>query len=169
MFKASSERQHFTRREGSHSTKGRANGRVDILPPEARRKEELYQSAKGQFDALEEHVSRLKTQRVEIIADGGYKHKPWKLEKLKLIDDQLLNLSTERGRLATVARAAGSEAFGWCFMAIAEVRLTRELFREISEETERLMGRKEAEVSGGRRGEKMAKIEYQAKVASHLS
>lgn len=146
MFKGSSERQSFTSRVASHSTKGRANGRVDILPA-GTEAEEVYVNLKQQHLILDSQLKDLHEQKLQITADERWKYKPHKVSRLAQIEQQVDQIADQRREFAVVLRAKGSDAFGWCFMAVAELRLPTETMRAIQAETREIMGRFETEIT----------------------
>lgn len=146
MFKSASDRQHFLRREGSHSTKGFANGRVDVLPPQAREAENLYADAKSQWDDVERLAHNLKCELANIQSDKKARYKQHKVDRITEIHSSLSDLADTRARLAELARGIGCEAYGWAFLCLAELRLSKEVFLKIDREVEVLMGRRRSEV-----------------------
>lgn len=140
MFGNSSDRQSYLKRVASHSTKGHANGRIDVLPPCAREREQVYVSTKEQWENIEAVALRLKSEMNDILAAKG------DTRRVNDIQKQLHALADTRARLAETARAVGYEAYGWAFMCVAELRLSKEMFRMIDEEVELLIGRRRSEV-----------------------
>lgn len=59
MSKATQHGAHFLSRTGSYSTHGRANGRVDVLPPHAQEPE--WSGLKDQLKALRKQLDKAKT------------------------------------------------------------------------------------------------------------
>lgn len=116
MYKATTEATHFLPRTGSHSTKGARNGRVDVLPPNAKMStfgelEERYnryrrefQEAAAAYKAAKEDLDndaewQRHRQHFKANKDKQYVAMPSKfakkLDKLKLLSDRQSNLASK--------------------------------------------------------------------------
>lgn len=150
MFKSASERQSFTQRVASHSTKGHANGRVDILPPEARELEISYQDTKRQFEAVSAQIPAIEAELAEVRASLKKTQKYQTFEyltgRLAVLEESLQTFRTLKGTYRELARAAGIQAYAECFYRIARLRLPNEVRKELEMEAERLIGRPPHEV-----------------------
>jgi hypothetical protein len=136
MFKSSSESQNYLRRVASHSTKGSPSGRVVVLPPAARPQEFLYASLKDQ-------IANTKVRLCEVdraIAKGS------NYEEITLLRKQRDSIKSTEAKLRIAATNAGQKSYDRVFREVAELLLTRELFKSIDMETEGLMGRRRVEL-----------------------
>lgn len=169
MFKSTSERASFKERVASHSTKGFANGRVDVLPPQARELEVVYSGLVEQYKVADQQVA-LAEKELKRVDDALRLTMPRPLyekfisERVALIR-KVSVLRTELGTLRNVVRAAGEKAYTECFYYLAERRLAKELFRSVDEEVMCIMGRPrheliESQKSKARRSRKQKKEFY---------
>lgn len=151
MFKTTSEKQSFQQRVASHSTKGFANGRVEVLPPEAQTLEIVYSDMKEQFDVSLAQWRETQAE-IEDVKFRLHGMKPGReadtlKERLRTLGFKLNAINTAMGEHRKLARDAGERAFSTCFMFIAERTLPKEVFKRIDIETEQMMGRRRHEVA----------------------
>jgi hypothetical protein len=144
MYKGTSEKQNFIGRVASHSTKGYANGRVVLLPAEARR-EQTYQSTKEQYEIAKAELRELEPT-IPILKKKLVKTLPYK--EYSLISNEISfammrqqELKTILGELRLHIRNRGESSYGGIFYRIAKQRLSKDILIEIEKEVSEALGR----------------------------
>jgi hypothetical protein len=143
-FKSASERQSFTSRVASHSTKGHANGRVDVLPPEARPQAQLFNEADKQYNIAKlahENVlvdmKAVKKKLKRTLPFDEFRRLSERLENLKALEENTRNTLS---KYREIRKSADNEAFCSVFYRVAELRLEKVIFMELDQEAIREMG-----------------------------
>lgn len=152
-FKSTSQNLNHIQRVASASTRPRANGRIDMIPEDAREPEEYYNSIRVQYEVLNREFYDIQIELSELN----------KKLKLTLPFSMFATLSAKRERLTTryneikgevgelriIVRATGKEAWAFAFYAVARRVLDRELFIKLDQEVQELLGRNMTEVTAG--------------------
>lgn len=148
MFKRTWNSPHYLARAASHSTKGRRNGRVDVLPPAS--SEALYGIAQ-QIDDGEQLLARLRTER-DLLADELHqlqrveafkarhvtspKAEPRIAVLLKEMRDMESRMALTRkgvGELKALLGGAGAVSFNQVFVEVARAQLSADVFSALHE------------------------------------
>lgn len=98
MYSRTAKARHYLPRTGSYSTVPHRNGRVDVLPPQAR--DALYSIA-SQIDAGQSRLQELRAEKAAIQLD---------LDELRHLDAMRLKVATTERNRAPNPRIASLEA-----------------------------------------------------------
>jgi hypothetical protein len=160
-FKGTSESLNHINRVASASTRERANGRIDMIPKNAREPEEYYNSVLEQYRVLREENEKIKSRIEEVQKLLAKPLLPY-VERIRLSPEQDI-LQSQRGTLESklehmrqLVRKAGEQAWAELFHSIAKTMLEKDQFIKINNEVERLLGRKEHEVHKSDRHERQS-------------
>jgi hypothetical protein len=149
-FKATSEAENYLARTGSSSTRPMANGRIDMIPPDARAPEEYYRSIRDQYVAMNERFQANQRRLTELRAHLLRKLPLQEYEAVKAeyeaLRPQQTVLQAELSRHRATVHAAGADAFGIVFKDIAKRILDNAVFMKIINEAEAVLGRPEHEI-----------------------
>ena len=144
MYKGTSNSAHFAKRTASHSTKGRQNGRIDVLPPEASFNREKYQNFIEQYASLrkrreeiDKELKILKEKLKPTLPYGEF----WPLrERQDFLGMQMLQVNSELGHFKKVINEAIDKEYSVVFYRVAEEVLHKEVFIQIQNEVARIKG-----------------------------
>ena len=127
-FKSTSEAEGFRARVASHSTKGRATGRVDVMPPQAR--PAVYSELAEQISIVEASIEKV---RADIVACDDRRER-------NRLHDLLRVLKTSRGQYEVLLKAAKAHDRHQVFYRLANEMLPKDTFRQIDERADALIG-----------------------------
>jgi hypothetical protein len=149
-YKNTSENLNHIERVASASTRPRANGRIDLIPRDARQPEEYYTTIREQYFALSERFQRNQARLTELNATLRNNLSRRDFERANAeytnLKSQQTKMQGELGTLRPTVHAAGQNAFGTVFKAVAKQRLDNATFMAIVREVETLTGRNEFEI-----------------------
>ena len=144
MYGKTSKTAHYLPRTGSYSTVPHRNGRVDVLPPEARDAELTYLECKEQIDTLiaeqlkcEARAKDLRKQ-LEISQPKELFHRLSKAQQD--VGKRLQSLQANMREVRQLGRAACDHAFAVVYFHVAKMRLSPELQKTIFGEAQSLLG-----------------------------
>jgi hypothetical protein len=150
-FKNTSGSLNHIARVASASTRPRATGRIDLIPPDAKEPEEYYNTIRDQYfemNARFQHnqarLTELKAQLRQNLPKYGYERANAEYVNLK---PQQAKLQDELAHLRIAVHAAGANAYGIVFKEVAKRVLDSETIVKIAREVEALLGRPEHEIT----------------------
>lgn len=148
-FKSASENLSHISRVASASTRPRANGRIDLIPSDAKEPEEYYNLIRDQYLAMSERFTSNQARLAEL-RQQGFNRKDH--EEYAALAEQQTRLQTELTPLRHAVHAAGANAWGILFKEVARRVLDWDTFIKIENEVKALLGRPEYEIkkSAGR-------------------
>jgi Iap family predicted aminopeptidase len=162
-YKTANENLNHIHRVASASTREHANGRIDMIPPNAREPEEYYNTIRDQYFAMnasfvrnQERLRVLKEQLRHTLPHHDYLRVNAEYNNLA---SRQTKMQDDLSNLRLIVHAAGSQAFGTVFKEVAKLVLDYETFVKICREVETLLGRPEHEIK--QRGGKANPTEHQ--------
>jgi hypothetical protein len=152
-FKGVSEGLNHIARVASASTRPHANGRIDLIPPDALEPEEYYNTIRDQYIAMNARQKSIQVRLTEINLELRAtlpfgKFKPLDDERQRLAQ-QYTELQSACVRLRAEVRTSGKDAWAVTFYGIAKRVLGSETFKKLEYEVEALLGRPITEVEAG--------------------
>lgn len=156
MFKRTWNSPHFIARTASHSTKGKRNGRVDVLPPGA--SESLYGIAEQIADG-EQRLARLRAERDELADElhrlqrvEAFKAKHVTspkseprvailLKGLRELDASMASVRKRNGELKSLLGGRGAVSFEHAFVRVAREMLEPSSYRAIESQASALVAK----------------------------
>jgi hypothetical protein len=155
MYSRTSKNHHFLPRRGSYSTHPQKNGRVDVLPPDAR--ESIYAAAE-QLAALDERLNLLNIKKDDLHESL---HRAQRLQQLQdkltgsssqntisgirreveIIEIDIRRVKESRSRLLEVISPSKKVTLETAFYNLARVELSEEVFQRLSIEASRIVAR----------------------------
>ena len=144
MYSKTAKSSHYLPRVGSYSTVPHRNGRVDVLPPEARDAELTYLDCKEQIETLVAEQLKCEARAKDLhrqLAISQPKELFHRLAKAQQdVGKRLQSLQQNMRELRQLGRAACDHAFAVVFFHVAKMRLSPELNKTIFGETQSLLG-----------------------------
>lgn len=152
-FKGTSEALNHIARVASASTRPHANGRIDLIPDDAREPEEYYNTIRDQYLAMnarhksiQQRLTELKTEMRQTLPFELFRALSQEREDLA---KQFTELTPALVKLRSDVRLTGKDAWAVTFYGIARRVLGVETFKKLDREVEILLGRPITEVSQG--------------------
>lgn len=152
-FKTTSENLNHIGRVGSASTRPHANGRIDLVPADAREPEDYYNSIRDQYllmssqqRKVQDDLAALNKRLKETLPWDEFKPLADERDRLRALAVELQNKCTH---FRVDVRQAGKVAWSLAFHAIAKRVLDRERFIELERQTNEALGRSMTEVAKG--------------------
>lgn len=156
MFKKTWNSPHFIARTASHSTKGKRNGRVDVLPPQARTP--LYDIA-TQISNANAHIESLRQQRTaakeklhslarfdqlrnRVGSRGSESNKIRQLEdECKYLDEEIRKHCRRANELKAVLAGGPDLRFEVVFLRLARIELPDDLYTRLENQANDIIRR----------------------------
>lgn len=152
-FKGTSEGLNHIARVASAATRPRANGRIDLIPPDAREPEEYYNTIRDQYLAMNSQLKSIQARLTELKLEMRETLPFERFSTLKRERDRLAEqytaLTPECKNLRAAVRVSGKDAWAVTFYGIAKRVLGVETFKKIEFEVQNLLGRPITEVAAG--------------------
>jgi len=152
-FKSTSEGMNHIARVASASTRPHPNGRIDLIPTDAREPEEYYNTIRDQYLAMNAQLKIIHARLTELKLQLRETLPFEKFGALKRERDQLAEqysgLTEECKRLRADVRTSGKDAWAVTFYGIAKRILGTETFNKLDLEVKTLLGRPITEVAAG--------------------
>ena len=152
-FKSTSQNLSYVARVASASTRPHANGRIDLIPEDAREPEEYYNTLRDQYLAMNqrhqdirERLTAIKLKLRETMPYADFKKL---LDEREALAGQYTELTSELVKLRADVRVSGKDAWAVTFYGIAKRFLDGETMKKIDREVGELLGRPMTEVQAG--------------------
>lgn len=152
-FKGTSEALNHIARVASASTRPHANGRIDLIPENAREPEEYYNTIRDQYLLLNDQHGRTRQRlteiKIELRATLPFEAYRALNEERERLAAQYSALTPQLVELRSLVRATGKDAWAVTFYNIAKRIIGVDAFIKLETEVELLLGRKITEVAKG--------------------
>jgi hypothetical protein len=154
MYKKTADSHANQARTASHATKPFGTGRIDVLPPEARPEEVVYQDLKAQVFALRDQLAALH-EEARFINDRLKMKMPFEeYQRMemhrKVLADQSQATQGALSELRALANRVAQESWRSVFWANAKAMLAPEQYKAISQAATAMLGRYPTEFERGR-------------------